>query len=189
VAQTPPKGYTRYTIDTSVRSRLEKEKAKLEFSHPMIADGFWYLFDRELLTELEDKVDPAKYIDTVQEYMEVVCDCMIKQDSVFLQGGIGYIGGIVFSVTIVKDIFKGEIWLAGAGFRTDKSSAFKDEMVLSTVKQSLKLQSRDSLQLDSTINGELFMESQEYYQRGEKRSNKYYMKILFGCKLDEGIVL
>lgn len=106
-----------------------------------------------------------------------------------MQGGIGYEGTIGFDLRIVGNLFNGRILLAGKGYKTNESSEYVNEILFKSVRQTLKIQSRNALRLDKKMIGELFMESEDYFEKGQQKANKLYMKVLFGCKLDEVTVL
>lgn len=178
-----------FTIDTSLNSTLAKAKLNSEFNLPMIADGFWFFINKEDYKEFIGENDPIIFFDTLQTYTDLVCDCMIKKDTIYLQGGIGYEGAIGFDLRIAGKLFNGRILLAGKGYKTNKSSEYQDEILFNSVRQTLKIQSLDSLKFDKKMIGELFMESEEYYEKGKQKPDKLYMKVLFACKLDDVIVL
>lgn len=182
-------GFTRFTIDSTLNTTLEKAKSKSKFNLPMIADGFWFFIDEMDYKEFVSNTDPIKFFDTLQTYTDVVCDCMIKKDTIYLRGGIGYEGAIGFDLKIVGKLFSGRILLAGKGYKTDKTPEYVDEILFNSKKQTLKIQSRDSLKVDKKMTGELFMESEDYFKKGEHAPKKLYMKVLFSCKLDDLIVL
>lgn len=181
--------FGKYTIDSAVVGHLKASKAKSEYNLPMIADGFWFLIDKNDFIEFVGKQEALHFLDTLQTFSEVVCDCMIKKDTIYLQGGIGYEGAIGFDLKITGDLFNGKILLAGQEYRTDSMSKFTKEIFLDSKKQSLKLQSKDSLQSGKRFIGELILESEDYYIKGDAITKKLYMKVLFGCELDDIIVL
>jgi hypothetical protein len=87
--------FTTFIIDTTLNSTLAKAKLKSEFNLPMVADGFWYFIDKKNFKEFVSKTgDPTTFFDTLQTLTNVVCDCMIKKDTIYLQGGIAYGGGM-----------------------------------------------------------------------------------------------
>lgn len=183
-----PSGFVPYKIDSTLNSTFANAKSKSEFNLPMLDDAYWFFLDKENFKDFIGEADPLIYFDTLQTYMEGICDCMMRNDTVYLQGGIAYIGGLGFNIKIVKNLFEGKIWLAGKGYRTIKSSKFEEEIILNSVKQVLKINSKDSLKLNSKVIGEILLESEEFYEKDKDRPNKYYMKLLFGCRLDEIIV-
>lgn len=178
-----------FTIDTSLNSTLAKAKLNSGFNLPMVADGFWFFMNQEDYKEYFGENDPIMFFDTLQTYTDLVCDCMIKKDTIYLQGGIGYDGAIGFDLRIVGKLFNGRIFLAGTGYKTNESAEYLREILFNSVRQSLKIQSLDSLNFDKNMIGELFMESEEYYEKGKQIPDKLYMKVLFACKLDDVIVL
>ena len=184
-----PYGFTPYKIDTTLNTTLAKAKSKSEFNLPMIADGFWVFMDKNDYKEYVGNINAIKFFDTLQTYTDVVCDCMIKKNTIYLQGGIGYEGAIGFDLKIVGKLFNGRILLAGKGYKTNKSPEYMNEILFNSINQTLKIQSLDSLKLDKKMIGELFMESEDFFEKGEKTQKKLYMKVLFGCKLDDLIVL
>jgi hypothetical protein len=74
--------------------------------------------------------------------------------------------------------------VAGEEYRTNDSLDFKDKIQLSSQNQTLKLQSLKSLKFGKKIIGELILESENYYIKGDINPDKLYLKLLFGCKLD-----
>jgi hypothetical protein len=188
VCQGLPKGYSRFVVDTSLKSKLAKAKQSLDFDFHMLDDGFWFPVDKKNYKDFAEDADPHNFFDTLETLMEVPCDCMIRKDTVYLQGGIAYEGGAGFDIKIINDMFKGSIWLAGKGYRTDNHSAFKDEIILNSLRQSLKMQDRAPLKKGRVITGEIFMESEPYFEKNHTGMNQFYIKLLFSCKLDDQIV-
>jgi len=189
LAGQPTGSFKPFVIDTTLNSKLAKAKLQSEFDLPMIDNGFWFLTDANDFKEFSGSTDPAIFLDTLQTYSDVVCDCMMNGDTIYLQGGIGYVGSIAFDVRIAGNLFNGRIALAGKGFRTDQSAEFIKEIYLNSVNQQLKIQSRDSLQFEKQTTGEFILETENYYEKGEPQPNKLYMKVLFRCKLDDVIVI
>jgi hypothetical protein len=185
--KTPASVFTSFTIDTTLNSKLAKAKLKSEFNLPMIDDGFWFIMDKKNYQEFIGKTNPNIFFDTLQSLTDVVCDCMIKKDTIYLQGGIAYGGGMGFDVKIVNNLFNGKIWLAGKSYRTNNSFKFTDEILLNSASQKLKIQSRDALKRGKKLIGELLLESEDYFAKDDKSANRMYLKLLFGCKLDDAI--
>ena len=183
----PPTPFTPFIVDTTLNSKLEKAKLKSEFNHSMLDDGFWFIVDKKDFEEFVGKTNPNIFFDTLQSLMDVGCDCMIKKDTIYLQGGLAYGGGGGFDVKIVKNLFNGKIWLAGKNYRTNNSLKFTDEILLNSVQQKLKIQSRDALKYGKRLIGELFLESEDYFEKEDKSPNRMYLKLLFRCKLDDKI--
>jgi hypothetical protein len=180
-------GFKEYTIDTSLQTKLNKAKLNSNLNFPNLDNGFWAFFDDLLLKEYFKDLNPLGMLDTIQELSDVPCDCMIKNDTIFIQGGIAYEGGIGFDLKIVKNKFEGQIWIFGIGYRTDPSKPFEEEISLKSIHQTMKIQSVDSLKPGSKLIGEIVMESEEYFKKDVSKPNKFYMKVLFGCRLDDFI--
>lgn len=175
-------------VDLNLISKLKKAKAASEFKGLPIDDCFWMFSDSLEGEELIPGFDLRTFYDTLSSYMEGVCDCMIRNDTVILQGGIAYGGGIGFDVRITKETFNGSIWMAGKGFKVDSTAEFQEELLLRSVYQTLKVHDRNFIASGKTIIGEIFMESERFISMKEPTPNKLYMKILFSCKLDGHIV-
>lgn len=180
--------FSRYTIDTTVLQHLKTAKASAKYELPMIADAFWVLFDETDFKELTGQ-QPMQYLDTTLTFEEVVCDCMIKNDTVYLQGGIGYQGSIGFDLKVTGDLFSARIGLSGLEYRTTASSKPVSEILLDSKSQFLKIAGRDSLQAGKRLIGELIIETRDFFIKSEPGRQKIYMKVLFGCELDDMIVL
>jgi hypothetical protein len=180
-------GYLPYKTDKNISSLLEKAKSQSDIRLPGDDNGFWFFLFKEDLAESIGNMDPHTFFDTLQTFISVPCDCMIKNDSVYVQGGIGYGGGMGFDLRIVNNHFNGNLFLYGKGFRTNQSEEFKKEIFLNSVKQTLSIENKNSLSPGKTVKGVLFMESEDYYEKDEAAPKKIYMKLVFGCKLDEHI--
>lgn len=180
--------YLPFSIDKEIPAKLKKAETASDFKDLDIDQCFWFFTDS---LDNEIPVPPAdfrKFYDTLSSYGDGVCDCMIKNDTVTLQGGIAYEGGIGFDVRITKKDFNGNIWVAGDGYKTDTSSKFQEEIILKSVYQTLKLSDPKSIAPGKSLQGELLMESEHFTSKDDLRPNKFYMKLLFNCKLDDTIV-
>jgi hypothetical protein len=175
-------------VDEKLTSKIKKAKASSDFKGLPIDDCFWFFSDSLDGRDLIPNSDARAFYDTLTAYGDGVCDCMIKNDTAILQGGIAYEGGIGFDVRITRQSFNGNIWIAGKGFKIDSTADFQDEIVLKSIYQTLKIQDRKAVVRGKTLVGEIFMESENFISKDEPAPNKFYMKILFSCKLDDHIV-
>ena len=187
--KTKTNSFSKYAVDSTVLQHFKAAKAKSKYDLPMIADGFWFVIDKNDFSEFVGKQDPLHFLDTLQTFSEVVCDCMIKNDTIYLQGGMGYEGAIGFDLRVTSDLFNGRILLAGKEYKTSNSTNFTKEIFLDSRKQLLKLPSIDSLRTGKRFIGEFILESEDYYIKDDSAPKKLYMKVLFGCELDDTIVL
>ncbi len=177
-----------FEIDQKLTSKIKKAKANSDFKGLPIDDCFWFFSDSLDFDEFAPISDFRGFYDTLTTYGDGVCDCMIRNDTAILQGGIAYEGGIGFDVRITKETFNGNIWIAGRGFKIDSTADFQEELILKSIYQTLKIQDRKALAPGKTLVGEIFMESEKFISKDDERPNKYYMKVLFSCKLDGHIV-
>ncbi len=177
-----------FEVDQKLTAKIKKAKANSDLKGFAIDDCFWVFSDS---LDFGEHIPDSAYrifYDTLTTYEDGVCDCMIRNDTAILQGGIAYEGGIGFDVRITKNAFNGNIWVAGKGFKTDSTADFQDEILLKSIYQTLKIQDRKTIAPDKTLIGEIFMESEHFISKDDERPNKFYMKILFSCKLDGYIV-
>jgi hypothetical protein len=179
--------FRQFTIDTSLGTRLSKANSISKFRHVMIEDAFWLLITKKDLKDIFGNIDPIIFFDTTQFLTNVVCDCMIKKDTIYVQGGIAYEAGAGFDLKIVGNLFNGRIWVYGKRYWTDDSLNIKDEILLNSVHQSLKIQNSKLLKGGKKLIGELFLVSEDFFKESDKTPNKFYLKLLFGCKLREVI--
>lgn len=177
-----------FEVDRNLTSKIKKAKASSDFKDLTLDDCFWFFSDSLDFDEFTPISDFRGFYDTLTTYGDGVCDCMIRNDTAILQGGIAYEGGIGFDVRITKETFNGNIWIAGKGFKVDSTADFQDELVLKSIYQTLKIQDRNTIARGKTLVGEIFMESENFISKDDQRPNKFYMKILFSCKLDGHIV-
>lgn len=179
-----------YTIDKTLPAKLKKAESGSEMKGLSIDNCFWFFSDSLDDAEMIPAADYRKFYDTLSTYGDGVCDCMFKNDTVILQGGIAYEGGIGFDVWITQKDFNGKIWVAGEGYKqtADSLADFRDEMVLKSIHQTLKISDPKSLEPGKKLTGEIYMESEGFLTKNDPRPNKLFMKILFSCKLDEAIV-
>jgi hypothetical protein len=180
--------FQKYSVDKNISAKVESAKKESEFGNILEDNAFWFLFNNEIFTLLDQKDNAQHFLDTAQMLSQVPCDCMIKKDTVYLQGGIGYEGSVGFSLKIINDLYEGNIWLGGKEYQTTNSPTFSNETFLQSIFQSLIIQSKDSLKLGDKLKGQLIMESENYFIKGDKTPNKIFMKLLFDCKLDDTIV-
>ena len=182
------RSYLPFDIDPSLAFKLKTAKENSDLKGFPLDDCFWFFSD-SLETQAELAGESIRsFYDTLSSYGDGVCDCMIKNDTVTLQGGIAYEGGIGFDVRITRTGFNGNIWIAGKGYRTDSTSAFQRELVLKSSYQTLKLHNPSKIAYGETLLGVVYMESEPYISVEDIVPNKLYMKILFSCKLDRHIV-
>jgi hypothetical protein len=181
--------FTPYTIVRTLDTRLAKLKRQSQFSHPLVADGFWLLITGKDFADDFGNINPKNFFDTLQTLYDVVCDCMIKNDTIYLQGGIAYEAGAGFDLRIVGNLFNARIWVAGKRFWINDSVNIKQEILLNSVSQSLKIQNRNSLRLGKKMIGELLFESEDFFEENDTTPDKFYLKLIFGCKLNDSIDL
>lgn len=177
-----------FEVDQHLIAKIKKAKASSDFKGMTTDDCFWFFSDS---LEFEDNTsisDLRVFFDTLSTYEDGVCDCMIRNDTVILQGGIAYDGGVGFDIRITKKSFNGNIWMAGKGFKTDSTADYQEEILLKSNYQTLKILDQKSIARGKTLVGEIFMESEHFNSKEDPRPNKFYMKILFSCKLDDYIV-
>jgi len=175
-----------FDIDEKLADKIKKAKSNSDFNG-LSDECFWFV---------SDSLDGADYIpgpnirsfyDTLTILGDIVCDCMMKNDTAVIQGGIAYEGGIGFDVRITNQSFNGHIWVAGGSYKIDSTTGFQNEVVLKSTYQSLRIQDRKAVAPGKILVGEFYMESERFISKDESTPNKYYMKILFSCKLDEHI--
>ena len=177
-----------FKVDKKLASKIKKAKAGSDFKGMAIDDCFWFFSDSLDSDDITPVTEFRIFFDTLTTYEDGVCDCMIRNDTAILQGGIAYEGGIGFDVRITKETFNGNIWISGEGFKTDSTADFQGEILLKSIYQTLKIQDRKTIASGKTLVGEIFMESEKFLSKDDQRPNKFYMKILFSCKLDGYIV-
>jgi hypothetical protein len=182
------KNFQKYSVDPKISIKLEKLKKESDLAGILTDNAFWFLFDNEIFTLLDEKDNPQHFLDTTEMLEQVPCDCMIKNDTVYIQGGIGYEGSIGFSLKIINNLYEGNVWLTGKDYQTTNGLVFNKEVFLRSVHQSLIIENRNSLRLGGQLKGKLTMESENYSSKEDKTSNKIYMKLLFDCKLDDSIL-
>ncbi len=178
----------KYEVDQNLISKIKKAKEDSDFKDLAIDNCFWFFSDSLEFDEFAPTADFRGFYDTLTTYGDGVCDCMIRNDTAIVEGGIAYEGGIGFDVRITKETFNGKIWVAGRGFKIDSTADFQDEIVLRSIYQTLKVHDRKAIASGKTLVGEIFMVSENFISKEDQRPNKFYMKILFSCKLDGYIV-
>lgn len=180
--------YSIFSLAEDLPAKLKKAKSISDLRHFKGDKAYWFFLDSSDAVSFLSISNPSNFVDTVTTLSDVPCDCMIRNDTAYLQGGIAYGGGIGFDVRIVNQSFNGHIWIAGEGFKTAAMTEYRKEVHLRSVKQALMIENPHSLKSGKTIVGELVLESEPFIKKGEQKANKYYMKILFSCKLDEHTV-
>ncbi len=185
LTQTTQGSFEEYTVDKTVKRKFEKANLKSEFKLSMPFDGFFFFLSKKNDKELFDNA--TVFFDTLQTFINVpYCDCMIKKDTIYLQGGIVYESGIFFTLKIVNNLFNGEIWITRKkNFRINNSEELVDDIHLSSVNQTLKIQNKGSLKFGKKMIGELLLESENFFVKDDPVPDKLIMKLLFRCKIDD----
>jgi len=181
--------FAKFSIDTFLLQELKQAQTNSESFFSLPDFGFWNVIMGEEAKSFKNNKDIILFLDTSQTYFEVECDCMIKKDTIYIQGGFAYGAGAGFDVRITKDLFSGSIWLAGDKYETSTSSNLDEEIFLKTIHQTLNLQNKKSLKRNGIIAGKIIMESENFFDKEKKVSDKLFMKLLFTCELDDVIVL
>jgi hypothetical protein len=113
---------------------------------------------------------------------------MIKKDTIYIRGGLAYGGGFGYDIRVIKGKFIGNLWVSGKGrYKLLDSEEYTDELLLDGNYQTLKLQSKKQYQIGSTIAGVYVIESENYFDKNEEGSTRFYLKLLFSCKLHDFI--
>jgi hypothetical protein len=176
------------SFDSSVLSQLKKAKAKNEKGFPF-TESFWFISNKQFFIENIDSSNIQNFLDTVSLYSGAVCACMIKKDTIYIRGGLAYGGGFGYDIKIIKGQFLGNVWVAGKErYKLLHSDKYTDELYLSGNYQTLKLQSQKKYRLGSNIAGIYIIESEDYFDKNNEGSTRFYLKLLFNCSLGSDIV-
>lgn len=177
--------FSKYSIDPTINAQLDKARKQSELKFPRFGESYWFLSDKESMTEIVGTSQIYHFLDTITIYTDAVCDCMKKKDTIYLAGGFSYGGGFGFELKIVGNLYTSNLSLWGEKrYKIDSVKDYIDEIHLNAAYQSLKLQTNKALKLGNSIKGVYIIESEEYYDRNQAGISKMYLKLLFNCKLD-----
>ncbi|RZM30351.1 MAG: hypothetical protein EOO88_01295 [Pedobacter sp.] len=181
--------FSRLIIDSSIPGKFQKgNKQARDFTALGVGQANWYFTDNTSFGEMFPPQQSEIFLDTVQTFLEVPCDCMIKSDTIFLRGGLAYEAAMGFEVKIVKNLFSAETFLGGS-FRIGNEGPYLNQISLKSGKQSLRISDQNSLRKGQTMIGQLTMESVEYQKKGDSTSMKMFMKVLFKCPINDVFVM
>lgn len=172
-------------FDSSVLVKLKKAKIQNEKDNPF-TESFWFLSNKKDLIENIDSSNFQNFLDTISSYSGAICACVLKKDTIYIRGGLAYGGGFGYDIKIIKGQFLGNLWISGTErYKLLDSDKYTDELYLKGNYQTLKLQSKKQYRVGSNIAGVYIVESEDYFDKNEKGKTRFYLKLLFNCKIGD----
>ncbi|SFR55352.1 hypothetical protein SAMN04490243_2878 [Robiginitalea myxolifaciens] len=183
-----------YDLDDSILNDLEINKQKDDMAQ-FSSDGLSYFifFNNEIKRftspDFPDSPEIETLLDTTSTLMRNVCHCQLKNDTIFVRGGIFYGGGIGYEIKLTKKDFDGKIIIASNSkiYKKSDSNKYAKEIYLESMKQSLKLYEKPVFRLGSIVRGKVILTSKAYLKKSSEGSirDQSFMKVLFECALSE----
>jgi hypothetical protein len=119
--------------------------------------------------------------------MPAPCECLVKDDTVFVNMGIGFFGGMAFNIVITKSDFQSYYYLYIDDVKPYKASlkdSFSNELTVKSKFQHLIIDHKPTFQEGQQLSGYLTMTSASYYEYsyGQKLDTNYVSgKVYFTC--------
>jgi len=125
-----------------------------------------------------------------KEFMESVCNCELKQDSLIITGGQGYAGGVAFKIILFDKYCTGQVWLqtVDSVYKLNETdSKLLDEIVLSLNDIEVTIKEKPSFKPNQLIHGKATLSSKSFYQLNKSKELKIIslqFDIEFGCHVE-----
>lgn len=173
------------SYDKTVDSFLLKDERLKEnslFQKPAFIDNRGRIY-----LQAYENGKPVKVDSAFSRGMPAPCECLVKQDTVFVSMGIGFFGGIGFNIAVSKNSFQSSYYLYiddGKPYKANLKNNFSNELTVKSRFQYLILDNKPVFKEGQQLSGYLTMTSQNYYENsyGNQLDTNYVVsKIYFTC--------